>query len=149
MLIDAAQARIAASVGAAHEPTPATRELARIWSEIGVERHIIAKELGISTAKLESLYPEQIAGGEYVGVARVLTSLYVAANDGSVQAMIAYLNYKGSRTHLLDRQDDKPNITVQLDVVKSITSAISALRSGQLIEARPGAPAIEDGSDLI
>jgi hypothetical protein len=145
-------------IGAKHEPTAVTRALAQAWAEVGASLDLIAAQIGISVDTLKRQYPEEIANGPERGVINMATALYERGLRGDVAAMTYFLNKQGKKVKWLEADDSEgPNITVQLDLVRSITSTVQALRNGaaaQDLTSLPAARVIEhkpddDGLDLI
>lgn len=143
------------TVAGGHAPTEETRELVADWSDIGASRQLIAQELGVDIRALDHHYRAELAGGEARGVARVAAALYEKALAGDTAAQVYFLKARGKRAGWVDRDDERPSAIVQLDLVKTITAAVTALRGGAAGDALPAVGRVieqrsaEDGSELL
>jgi hypothetical protein len=143
---------------AKHESTERTRALAQAWSEVGASQELIAAQIGIDVDTLKKHYADEISHGPERGVINMATALYERGLRGDVAAMTFFLNKQGKKVKWLEADDSEgPNITVQLDLVRSITSTVQALRNGAAAQDQASLPAArviehkpdDDGSDLI
>jgi AcrR family transcriptional regulator len=140
-----------------HRPTPESRAKVALWAQVGTTMPTIASELGISVQTLSRHYKDELEEARAKGVAKVAATLYSKAIAGDTSAMIFFLRTQGVRAGWIEKQDDKPNTVIQLDLVKTITQTISAMRHGapapamqlaRTIESK-GALAKPDGADLL
>lgn len=147
--------RIDSYRGVKHEPNDFTIELVRHWAEVGVAVEIIANELGIHTDTLQRHYGEHLSSGEQRGVARVAQVLYAKALAGDVTCILFYLKTKGRKTGWIEREPDdsaRLSVTVQLNAVKAIQSAFTAMKRGESLASSmviEHADPDNDGRDLL
>lgn len=113
-----------------HVPTKVSKLKVRTWAEVGTARQIIANELGISVPTLNLHYGVELAEAEERGVARVAESLYAKALKGDVTAMTFFLKTRGRKLGWAEDKGDNGQTTniLQLNLVKSITAAVSQMR---------------------
>lgn len=114
----------------AHTPTKVSRLKVRAWAEVGTSRAVIAHELGISTTTLTNHYGVELAQADERGVAQVASALYAKALGGDVTAMIHFLKKRGKKHGWGDDPGEGGQTTniLQLNLVKSITQAVSQMR---------------------
>lgn len=147
---------------AGHEPTEETRDLVRTWTDIGATKELIARELRIHMRALDHHYPDELAGGDARGVARVAAALYAKACAGDVAAQTFYLKTRGRRAGWIDREEDQRDHVSQLDVVDAVLKTVALLKgqttrseAQEVLDARvldaplPGRGHCDDGSDLL
>lgn len=122
-----------------HVPTDRTRHLVETWAMVGTPHHVIASQLDISVDTLTRRYKPELTEAQQRGLANVAATLYSKAMAGDVAALIFYLKSKGRLLGWIDKPDPEAvNVTVQLDVVKSIEQAFASMKRAA-VPGQPGA----------
>ena len=120
-------------IGAPHEPTTETRELARTLSGYGIPQQQIALLIGIALPTLHAHYRDDLDIGMAQANSKIAETLFAQARNGNTAALIFWSK---ARMGWSEKQDitisggDKPlEVSVQTQLVEKLVTAIEGRRT--------------------